>query len=195
MSSVIISFFLLVSISAARSLPESNKGLTLIDSDKSQCSAQPLSTREVSIQPRHLHVWAMIQGYFGFSDTRLALVIITLRVINVASIALLVNGLLSVLSIILDNCINLWAHLPPANQVAIEAGNMRLEFGCSLEPVPWDFIAEWASSRRDAVNRGFAPVYAKEWWFDNNDRERLCYVGIRMVPEGAKAERPGKPIH
>ncbi len=76
--------------------------------------------------------------------------------------------------------------------MVIEAGNLRLEFGCSMEPVPWDFIEEFARSYRDAVNRGFAPVFARKWWFDNRDRRRLCYAGLRVVPDGGMAVQPEK---
>lgn len=63
---------------------------------------------------------------------------------------------------VMDTCHSRWANNPPMNQVVIEAGNLRLEFGCTVEPVPWEFIVEFAESRRDALNRGFAPVFAKE---------------------------------
>ncbi|KAL6717984.1 hypothetical protein ACLMJK_004069 [Lecanora helva] len=77
------------------------------------------------------------------------------------------------------------------NQVVIEAGKLRLEFGCAMQPVPWEFIADFAASQGDAVNRGFAPVFAREWWFDNEKMERLCYAGIRVVEEGGDVVRPG----
>lgn len=61
-----------------------------------------------------------------------------------------------------------------------------------MEPVPWDFIAEFARSRRDAVERGFAPVFAKEWWFDGQGSGRICYVAMRVVEEGGQVVRPGR---
>lgn len=45
---------------------------------------------------------------------------------------------------IVDDCLSLWARNPPANQVVIEAGRLRLEFGSSMQPVQWEFIAEFA---------------------------------------------------
>lgn len=53
-----------------------------------------------------------------------------------------------------------------------------------------EFISEWSHDRREAIDRGFAPVYAREWWFDSRNRTRRCCVGIRMVPEGGIAEIP-----
>lgn len=71
---------------------------------------------------------------------------------------------------------------------------MRLEFGCTAEPVPWEFILDFSAAHRDAVSRGFAPVFEKAWWFDRTDRSRLCYVGIRVVPDGGVAGRPQFPV-
>lgn len=67
---------------------------------------------------------------------------------------------------------------------------MRLEFGCAMQPVPMTFVAEFAISRRDAVDRGFAEVFAKEWWWNGEDRERVCYVGVRYVGEGGTVVAP-----
>ena len=57
-----------------------------------------------------------------------------------------------------------------------------------------DFIAEFAASRRDAVERGFAPAFAKEWWSERGARGmrrgRLCYVGLRIVGAGGVAIPP-----
>ena len=93
---------------------------------------------------------------------------------------------------ILDNTLTTWArNYPPSNQVVLEAGKIRIEFGCAMtEPVPWEFIAEMALSGRDAVERGFMPFFAKQWWWLKNGTEadpdsgRLCYVGIRVVENG-----------
>ena len=91
---------------------------------------------------------------------------------------------------ILDSALTLWANTPLTNQVVIEAGMMRLEFGCSSRPVPVEFIAEFAASKRDAVERGFAPVFAKEWWWDGEDSGRACYVGLRYVGDGGVVAPP-----
>lgn len=99
---------------------------------------------------------------------------------------------------IVDDALTEWAQRPPSNQVVLEAGNMRIEFGCAmLEPVPWEFIAEMAESGRDAVSRGFMPFFERQWWWvrngtagDDGEGEgegeggRMCYVGIRVVEKG-----------
>lgn len=105
---------------------------------------------------------------------------------------------------ILSQTLTVWAKMPPANQVVLEAGNMRIEFGCTMEPVPWEFVADFASSQIEAINRGFAPVFAREWWWEKWGKGggggegggeggrtgRLCYVGIRMVGEGGVVVPP-----
>ena len=72
----------------------------------------------------------------------------------------------------------------------LEAGNLRIEFGCTKAPVPLDFIAEFAASRRDAVERGFAPAFEREWWWEKEGKRRICYVGMRVVGEGGVAIPP-----
>lgn len=76
----------------------------------------------------------------------------------------------------------------------LEWGNLRVEFGCSATPVPVAFIAEFAASRRNAAERGFAPVFAKEWWWERGARGRwrgrLCYAGLRVVEAGGVAIPP-----
>lgn len=113
---------------------------------------------------------------------------------------LIVNGIVGVSALsllvmlfsrIVDECINIWASQVPQNMVVIEAGKMRLEFGCTFEPVPWEFVLDFSASQREAVRRGFAPVYEKEWWFDRTDRSRICYVGIRIAPDNGTVLRPG----
>ena len=91
---------------------------------------------------------------------------------------------------IVDRALTIWANSPPANQVTIETTSMRLEFGCSIEPVPWEFIAEFVASQMDAVNRGFAASFEREYWSENGDRTRLCYVGFRVLREGEMAIPP-----
>ena len=89
---------------------------------------------------------------------------------------------------IVDSALNVWASYPRANQVVLEAGKLRIEFGCTLEPVPWEFIAAFAASQRDAVERGFLGVFDKQWWWQKNEtresRGRRCYVGTRIVENG-----------
>ena len=94
-------------------------------------------------------------------------------------------------SSIIDSYLDQWARSPPHNQVVIEAGSMRWEFGCTIYPVPWQFVDEYFRSKRDAVDRGFAPVYAKEWYWDKKDRSRFCYAGMRVADEGRRIVPPG----
>lgn len=80
------------------------------------------------------------------------------------------------------------------NQVVIEAGKLRLEFGCSSEPVPWDFMYAFVQYKLDAVNRGFAEEFLKEWWHEKDDQSRICYVGFRGILgqeecQGAKGDK------
>ena len=49
---------------------------------------------------------------------------------------------------------DIWAGCLERGQVAITTGDPRLEFGCSQEPTPWDFIAEIAESERHANKNG-----------------------------------------
>lgn len=103
-------------------------------------------------------------------------------------------GLYRIFSRILDDALTRWALSPPSNQVVLEAGNVRIEFGCAmLQPVPWEFVAEMALSGREAVRRGFMPFFQRQWWWVRNGTEgggeeegegRVCYVGIRVVEEG-----------
>ncbi len=187
---LLVSFSLLFNTPAALSRPCSNTSLALARPNDPQHPPPSLSTQEASLQARIPP--ALVHWRFGFMDPRLALfepaVIVSVSVI-VTCLIIIVR----LLNRILDACLNLWAYSPPANQVVIEAGNMRLEFGCSMQPVPWEFIADFAASRRDATARGFAPGYAKEWWYDNKNQQRLCYAAISVVPDGGQAIPPRKP--
>ena len=100
------------------------------------------------------------------------------------------------IQILLDAKLDEWAKSPPKNQVVIEAGRLRWEFGCSVEPVPWEFLEVYFRSKDAAVQRGFAPVYAKEWWFVKGDRDgdggRWCYAAMRVAREGVEVVPPQK---
>ncbi|KAL9030030.1 MAG: hypothetical protein Q9196_001804 [Gyalolechia fulgens] len=91
---------------------------------------------------------------------------------------------------ILDTVLDAWAKSPPYNQFVVEAGGMRWEFGCTVHPIPQQFLEEYYRSKRDAVKRGFAPGYATEWWFARDDRARRCYAGQRIVAEGGEIVPP-----
>lgn len=98
---------------------------------------------------------------------------------TVASIGIL-RGLVMIYNTILDWSLDTWASSTLKNQVVIEAGSLRWEFGCTIYPTPKSFIEEYTKSKLDAVNRGFAPLFAKEWWFMKSDKTRYCYAGMRI---------------
>ena len=81
---------------------------------------------------------------------------------------------------ILDGLLDNWASNTLKNQVVIEAGSLRWEFGCTVSPIPKSFMEEYTKSKLDAVNRGFAPLFAKEWWLMKSDKKRYCYAGMRI---------------
>lgn len=93
-----------------------------------------------------------------------------------------------------DTIIDTLAKSPPYNQLVVEAGSLRWEFGCSVQPIPLSFMEEYWQSKRDAINRGFAPVYAREWWWDSVDRSISCYAGMRIVGEGGVVVPPSGPV-
>lgn len=59
-----------------------------------------------------------------------------------------------------DSAFTTSAIRPRSNQVAIEAGMIRFEFGCSQELIPWKFDVEFAARARDAIKVGFERVWA-----------------------------------
>lgn len=98
--------------------------------------------------------------------------------------------LTKIFKFILDKALTRWAHNPPYNQISIEAGTLRWEFGCTLHPVPWEFIQVYFRAQDSAVKRGFASVYAREWWYKSKDKGRVCYAGMRIVPQAFKVQVP-----
>ena len=98
---------------------------------------------------------------------------------TIASLGAL-RGLVMIYRTILDGLLDNWASSPLKNQVVIEAGSLRWEFGCTVSPIPKSFIEEYTKSKLDAVNRGFAPLLAKEWWLMKSDKRRYCYAGMRI---------------
>ena len=135
-----------------------------------------------SPQPRQV----FLPPFIGAHILLKPVVVVLVPAISVAAFLVLRN----IFTKIADLALTVWASFPPYNQVVIEAGMMRLEFGCAMQPVPMTFVAEFAISRRDAVDRGFAEVFAKEWWWNGEDRERVCYVGVRYVGEGGTVVAP-----
>lgn len=118
---------------------------------------------------------------------RLAYVVI--QVVNWSMVAVgyysLFRALHNLFGKILDRLLNKWAKSPPLNQVVIEAGRLRLEFGCAMsEPVPWEYLEHFMKSKQDAIDRGFAEVRSQEWIWVNGDKSRRCYAGMRVAREG-----------
>ncbi|KAI4249938.1 MAG: hypothetical protein L6R42_008854 [Xanthoria sp. 1 TBL-2021] len=110
---------------------------------------------------------------------------------SVTSAPLFYELLSTLYTYILDTVLQSLASKPDINQLVIEAGDLRWEFGCTMsEPVPVRFLEEYFESRRDAVERGFASVYAREWWWEKGERKRLCFAGMRVVGEGGVVVRP-----
>ncbi|KAF6236312.1 hypothetical protein HO173_005565 [Letharia columbiana] len=91
-----------------------------------------------------------------------------------------------------DNALNTWASRPELDQVAVGAGDVRLAFGCSKEPIPWDFVAEFAARETDAVERGFARRWAWQGWERTGDHGRICDVGFRLA--GGESVMPPKGV-
>lgn len=92
---------------------------------------------------------------------------------------------------ILDSLRDWVIRSPPLGQIHIEAGSLRWELGCTVEgPMFWEFVEDYTKSKLDAVNRGFAEVYAKEWYFSTSDRKRICYAGMRLAREGETTVPP-----
>ncbi|KAL8735416.1 MAG: hypothetical protein Q9166_000962 [cf. Caloplaca sp. 2 TL-2023] len=113
-----------------------------------------------------------------------------LTFIAITTTPLLCTILATLYSKILDSVLNSWAQSPGKNQLVIEAGKLRWEFGCTVYPIPQRFLEEYYGSKRDAVKRGFAPVYAREWFWDKADVGRQCYAGMRIVEKGRDAVPP-----
>ncbi|KAL8669768.1 MAG: hypothetical protein Q9168_005662, partial [Polycauliona sp. 1 TL-2023] len=91
---------------------------------------------------------------------------------------------------ILDRILDTWAKSPGSNQLVVEAGSLRWEFGCTMEPIPQAFLEEYFQDKRNAVERGFLPVYEREWVFNRTDRSRYCFAGMRIAEEGVEVVPP-----
>lgn len=81
---------------------------------------------------------------------------------------------------ILELVVTVWLESQPMNQIVLRYGNLRLEFGCSTEPVPWEFIKDFARSEADAVRRGFTTGWDKQYWHHKADQTRTCYVALAL---------------
>ena len=102
---------------------------------------------------------------------------------TIATVKIL-QTLKSVYQTILDGLLDAWAKNIGGNQLVVEAGSLRWEFGCTMQPIPQFFLEEYYRSRKDALSRGFLPAYEREWVFNRTDRARYCFAGTRIVEEG-----------
>ena len=102
---------------------------------------------------------------------------------TIATVKIL-QALKSVYQTILDGLLDAWAKNIDRNQLVVEAGSLRWEFGCTMQPIPQVFLEEYYRSRKDALSRGFLPAYEREWVFNRTDRARYCFAGMRIVEEG-----------
>ena len=147
------------------------------------------------LSPRQLHIWTP-----KFEQ-------VVLAVMPIFAFPLYYELLSTLYTSILDTILDTIASKPSINQLVIEAGNLRWEFGCTIAdpnidrngettPLPARFIEEYFESKRDAVERGFASVYEKAWWWEKVDgergRERVCFAGMRIVKEGGVIVPPAR---
>ncbi|KAL8915369.1 MAG: hypothetical protein Q9171_000239 [Xanthocarpia ochracea] len=107
----------------------------------------------------------------------------TLALIGITATPLVFAIVVTIYDKILNTLLDQWARSPGKNQVVIEAGSLRWEFGCTIAPIPQLFLEEYFDSKRDALSRGFAPAYAREWFWDRTDRNRRCYAGMRVADD------------
>ncbi|KAI4090659.1 MAG: hypothetical protein LQ339_008310 [Xanthoria mediterranea] len=102
---------------------------------------------------------------------------------TIATVKIL-QTLKSVYQTILDALLDAWAKNIDGNLLVVEAGNLRWEFGCTMQPIPQVFLEEYYRSRKNALSRGFLPAYEREWVFNRTDRARYCFAGMRIVEDG-----------
>ncbi|KAL9012095.1 MAG: hypothetical protein Q9173_003109 [Seirophora scorigena] len=91
---------------------------------------------------------------------------------------------------ILSSLLERWAEVRGRNQVVVEAGSLRWEFGCTKTPIPEHFLLQYFKSKQDAVARGFMPMYEREWVFNSTDRRMYCYAGMRVGEKGTAVVPP-----
>lgn len=94
---------------------------------------------------------------------------------------------------LLDLVITVWSEQEPLNQIVIRYGIIRLEIGCSTEPVPWEFIENFAISEAEAVRRGFTMGWDKQYWHHKKDTSRTCYVALAFGFGFAKVDDDAPP--
>ncbi|KAL8974438.1 MAG: hypothetical protein Q9197_001316 [Variospora fuerteventurae] len=116
----------------------------------------------------------------------------TLILLGVTTALGIYTALIVLYQKILDSVLDAWAKDLVRNQLVVEAGSLRWEFGCTMEPIPQSFLEEYFQSKRDAVARGFLPVYEREWAFNRTDRGRYCFAGMRVSERGDEVVPPNR---
>ncbi|KAI4225388.1 MAG: hypothetical protein L6R36_003930 [Xanthoria steineri] len=185
-------FITIVTFTTALSIDSSKTKLAThsatADTSKSSDLIPTTANHQLS---RRQHVFPM---WFPTADNVNELVFVLLMGISIANIAfqLLWKLYTYILGVTLNAIANEIARRPEMNQLVIEAGHLRWEFGCTMtEPLPIEFLEKYFQSRRDAIERGFASVYSKEWWSERGKgNTRLCFAGMRVVGEGGVVVPP-----
>ncbi|KAL8670823.1 MAG: hypothetical protein Q9168_004659 [Polycauliona sp. 1 TL-2023] len=168
--------------------PQDNKDLTLVTHSINAMSTNPQPHPHHCLLPRQIHpIWVPKFEH------------VVLAVMPVFAFPLYYVLLFELYSYILDTILDAIASSPPNNQLVIEAGHLRWEFGYAMAkgnisgdieatPLPKRFVEEYFKSRRDAVERGSASVYEMAWWWEMVDeeraREKVCCAGMRVVGKG-----------
>lgn len=182
----IITFTTALSIDSSKSKPTAQNATA----DTGNSSDLISTTANHHLSPRqHIYpIWAATPD--GMNE----LVFVIFMGLSIANIVfqLLWKLYTYILGVTLNAIANEIARRPDMNQLVIEAGHLRWEFGCTMtEPVPIEFLEKYFQSRRDAIERGFASVYSKEWWSERGEgNTRLCFAGMRIVGEGVVVVPP-----
>ena len=190
--SSLLLFITIVTFTTALSIDSSKTELTTHNATADNGNSSDLisTTANHQLSPRqHIYsIWA------ATPDNINELVFVIFMGLSIANIVfqLLWKLYTYILGVTLNAIANEIAKRPDMNQLVIEAGHLRWEFGCTMtEPVPIEFLENYFQSRRDAIERGFASVYSKEWWSERGEgNKRLCYAGMRVVGEGGVVVPP-----
>ncbi|CAO1605756.1 hypothetical protein XANCAGTX0491_009262 [Xanthoria calcicola] len=185
-------FMTIVTFTTALSIDSSKTKLTTHNATADTGNSSDLISTTANHQlSRRQHVYPM---WFPTPDNVNELVFVLLMGISIANIVfqLLWKLYTYILGVTLNAIANEIARRPEMNQLVIEAGHLRWEFGCTMtEPLPIEFLEKYFQSRRDAIERGFASVYSEEWWSERGEgNTRLCFAGMRVVGEGVVVVPP-----
>lgn len=153
-----------------------------------ECKTTLVPNQTQRFSPRQLRFpiggdWHQVIDHSGLFILGITSTIATVKILQI---------LKSLYQKILDALLDAWAKSPGSNQLVVEAGSLRWEFGCTMVPVPQAFLEEYFQSKRDAVERGFLPMYEREWAFNRTDRGRYCFAGMRIAEEGEDVVPPDR---